>query len=173
VRVGGLLTTLRETRTRRGQRMGFATLEDLEGSFELVIFSEPFNQHLALLRTAIDGGEDGDGPVPLLITGSLESGDPPKILVRDILRLADAEEVLAARLQIALVEADVTHDRMLALKRVLGSHAGECEVLVHVTIPGESTTVLSLGDARGVKATDELCREVDTLFGRPVSEACV
>ncbi|MEE2665265.1 MAG: DNA polymerase III subunit alpha [Myxococcota bacterium] len=170
VRIGGLLTGLRETRTRRGQRMGFGTLEDLEGSFELVIFSEPFNQHLDLLRTAAEGSE---GPVPLLITGTLESGDPPKILVRDILRLADAEEVLAVRLQIALLEADVTRDRMLALKRVLGSHAGECEVVVHVTIPGESTTVLSLGDHRGVEASEELCREVDSLFGRPVAEACL
>ena len=150
--------------------MGFGTLEDLEGSFELVIFSEPFNQHLDLLRTAAEGSE---GPVPLLVTGTLESGDPPKILVRDILRLADAEEVLAVRLQIALLEADVTRDRMLALKRVLGSHAGECEVVVHVTIPGESTTVLSLGDHRGVEASEELCREVDSLFGRPVAEACL
>jgi DNA polymerase-3 subunit alpha len=173
VRVGGLLTQLRETRTKRGQRMGFGTLEDLEGSFELVIFSEPFNQHVALLKLAADGGEEGEGPVPLLIKGSLEAGDPPKILVRDILRLADAEEVLAARLEIALVEADVTRDRMVALRRVLGAHAGECEVVVHLTIPGESTTVLSMGEARGVKASDELCREVDSLFGRPVAEARV
>jgi len=173
VRIGGLLTGLRETRTKRGQRMGFGQLEDLEGSFELVIFSEPFNMHVALLKDAISGGEDGDGPIPLLMTGSLEAGDPPKILVRDILRLSDAEEVLAAQLQIKLLENDVTHDRMVALKRVLKAHSGECEVVVHLTIPGESTTVLSMGDARGVKATDELCREVDTLFGRPVSEACV
>ena len=39
VRIGGLLTAMRETRTKRGKRMAFATLEDLEGSFELVIFS--------------------------------------------------------------------------------------------------------------------------------------
>ena len=32
-RAGGLLTGLRETRTKRGQRMGFGQLEDLEGGF--------------------------------------------------------------------------------------------------------------------------------------------
>jgi len=170
VRVGGLLTGLRETRTKRGQRMGFGTLEDLEGAFDLVIFSEPFTQHLGLLQEAQEAAE---GPVPLLVSGSLESGETPKILVRDILRLADAEEVLAAKLRIALLEADVTRDRMVALKRVLGSHGGESEVVVQLTIPGESTTVLSLGDTRGVKASDALCREVDSLFGRPVSEACL
>ena len=150
--------------------MGFGTLEDLEGSFDLVIFSEPFTQHVALLQEAQAAEE---GPVPLIVSGSLESGETPKILVRDILRLADAEEVLAAKLRIALLEADVTRDRMIALKRVLGAHGGESEVVVQLTIPGESTTVLSLGDARGVKASDVLCREVDSLFGRPVSEACL
>ena len=42
VRVGGLITSLRETRTRRGQTMAFGTLEDLEGSFDLVIFADPY-----------------------------------------------------------------------------------------------------------------------------------
>ena len=170
VRAGGLLTGLRETRTKRGQRMGFGTLEDLEGSFDLVIFSEPFTQHVGLLQEA---QQAEDGPVPLLVTGSLESGETPKILVRDVMRLTDAEEVLAAKLRIALLEADVTRDRMLALKKVLGSHGGESEVVVHLTIPGESTTAISLGETRGVKANDALCREIDSLFGRPVSEACL
>ena len=173
VRIGGLLTSLRETRTKRGQRMGFGTLEDLEGSFDLVIFSDPYLQHLALLQSASAGGEEDTGPIPLLVRGSLEAGDTPKILVREVLRLADAEEALAARLRIDLSESEVTRDRMLALKRILRANAGDCEVVLQVTIPGESTTVLSLGDGRGVKASDELCREVDTLFGRPVSETIV
>ena len=39
MRAGGILTGLRETRTRRGALMAFGTLEDLEGSFDLVIFA--------------------------------------------------------------------------------------------------------------------------------------
>ena len=53
--------------------MGFGQLEDLEGSFELVIFSEPFEQHVELLRMAKDGGgaEGEVGPIPLVIHGTL------------------------------------------------------------------------------------------------------
>ena len=40
------------------------------------------------------------------------------------------------RQRIAVIETDVTRDRMLALRDVLRSHAGDCEVVVHVTIPG-------------------------------------
>jgi DNA polymerase-3 subunit alpha len=169
VRIGGLLTGLRETRTKRGQRMGFGTLEDLEGSFELVIFSEPFNEHVETLRGAAAGG-DGQGPTPLLVFGTLEEGDPPKVLVRDIMRLDEAEQRLTAHLRIRVVEPDVTSDRMVALRRVLGAHPGDCPVFVHVTIPGESETVLSVGGLRGVDPSEALQRDVNALFGRPVTE---
>ena len=171
VRIGGLLTSLRETRTKRGARMGFGQLEDLEGSFELVIFSDPFNLHFDLLKQAADGGDDETGPIPLVMSGTLEAGEPPKLLVRDVMKLAAAEESLASRLRIAVLESDVTRDRMQALKGVLGEFGGDCEVVVHLTIPGESVTVMSLGDGRGVRVCDELCRAVDALFGRPVAES--
>ena len=65
---------------------------------------------------------------------------------------------------------DVTRDRLIALKRLLGSHLGDCGVYLHITIPGESETVLGVGGIRGVTPSSELCREVDRLFGRRVTE---
>ncbi len=172
VRVGGLLTSLRETRTKRGQRMGFGQLEDLEGSFELVIFSEPFEQHVALLRAAKDetSAEGTRGPIPLVVHGTLEEGEPPKILVRDVTPLDQAEEKLSASLRVRVQSPDVTRDRLIAFRRLLGSHAGDCGVYLHITIPGESETVLGVGGIRGVAPSVELCREVDRLFGKPVTE---
>ncbi len=169
VMVGGLLAGLRETRTKRGQRMGFATLEDLEGAFELVIFSDPYNMHVETLREASDGGGEG-GPLPLLISGTLEMGDPPKILVRDVLKLTEAQQRLTQRLRVRVLEPDVDRDRMLALREVLRSHQGDCSVYLHITIPGESETVLQIGGIRGVDPSDVLLKDVDALFGRPVTE---
>jgi DNA polymerase-3 subunit alpha len=169
VRVGGLLVGLRETRTRHGKRMGFGTLEDLEGSFDLVIFSEPFDRHTELLARA-KSADDGAGPVPLLITGKLEAGDPPKILVRDLMPLADAEQKLVTALRVRLKEEELSRDRLLALKGVLQAHRGDCSVFVHITIPGESETVLAVGGIRGVDPSDGLRRELDGLFGRAVAE---
>jgi DNA polymerase-3 subunit alpha len=175
IRAGGLLTDLRETRTKRGKRMGFGTLEDLEGSFELVIFSEPYEQHVSLLRAAKDETEPSGerGPIPLIVHGTLEEGDPAKILVRDVTRLDQAEEKLAASLRVRVQSPDVTRDRLITLKRILGSHSGDCGVYLHITIPGESETVLGIGGIRGVSPSVELCREVDRLFGRPVTERSI
>jgi DNA polymerase-3 subunit alpha len=175
VRVGGLLTGLRETRTKRGLRMGFGQLEDLEGGFELVIFSEPYEQNVDLLRQAKDemSASGERGPIPLIVHGTLEGGDPAKILVRDVTLLSDAEEKLSASFRVRVQSPEVTRDRLIALKSLLKSHAGDCGVYLHITIPGESETVLGVGGIRGVSPSVELCREVDRLFGRVVTERAV
>jgi hypothetical protein len=58
---------------------------------------------------------------------------------------------------------------MVALHRMLQAHPGDCSVFVHVAIPGESETVLSVGGLRGVEPTDDLRSDVDALVGRPVT----
>ncbi len=166
VRVGGILTGLRQTRTRRGALMAFGSLEDLEGSFDLVIFAEPFAQYAALLRPA----EAGEGPRPLLVTGTLEGGDPPRILVREVLELERAEERLSRELRVRVLADEATRDRLEALRAVLSGRPGDCAVALHLVIPGESETVLALSALPGVRANGELCRAVDGLFGRRVAE---
>ncbi len=170
VRIGGLLGGLRETRTKRGKRMGFGTLEDLEGVFDLVIFSDPYNLYFDLLRAAESGGDLGEGPIPLLVSGTLEESDPPKVLVREVMRLDEGQQRLTTYLRLRVLESEVSRDRMNALKGVLRSHPGDCEVFVHITIPGESETIVSVGGPHGVEGSEDLLRDVDALFGRPVSE---
>ncbi len=166
VRAGGVLTAYRETRTRRGLTMAFATLEDLEGSFELVIFPDTWTTSREVLIKAKEGG----ATVPLVAEGTLESADPARMLVRRLFALADAASHLAVRVHIAVRAEEATRDRLLALRSLLKAHAGDCSVVVHLRIPGESETVLGLGDSSGVDATPALLREIDGLFGRPVAE---
>jgi len=148
--------------------MAFATLEDLEGSFDLVVFAEPFAQYGSLLKRAMSA-EGEEGPTPLLIAGTLEAGDPPKILVRDVLELSRADERLASRLQLRVTEAEASKDRLVALKQVLGKHPGDCRVALHLVIPDESETVIAL-PGLGVRPGDALREELVGLFGRDVSE---
>jgi DNA polymerase-3 subunit alpha len=169
VRIAGLLTALRETRTRRGDTMAFATLEDLEGAFDLVIFAEPYGRLRPLLKEA-QAPAPGQGPLPLLASGTLEAGEPPKLLVRDVFKLAEAAERLSAQLRIRVFHHEASRDRLLALRRVLEGHKGDCAVLLHLVIPGESETVLGLPSSRGVEPSEALLRAVDGLFGRPVAD---
>ncbi|MEM7411032.1 MAG: DNA polymerase III subunit alpha [Myxococcota bacterium] len=172
IRAGGLITSFRETRTRRGSLMAFATLEDLEGAFDLVVFAEPYAQYGSLLKQAqqADGEE---GPIPLLVSGKLEAGDPPKILVREVFELERAEERLARELAVRIGAEEATPDRLVALRERLERSPGDCAVRVHLVIPDESETILHVSSLRGVRPDGELRRDVDALFGRVVTEVRV
>jgi len=172
VRAGGLVTSLREMRTRRGERMAFATLEDMEGSFELVIFADAFARLAKLFERGLQAGE-GEIPEPILVSGTLEAGDSAKILVRDAMELASAEERLSTQLHLRVVAGELSRDRLEALANLLAANKGDCAVVLHMTIPGESETVLALPDSRAVSPSDELLAQVDGLFGRPVTELTV
>jgi DNA polymerase-3 subunit alpha len=165
---GGLIGSLRETRTRRGALMAFATLEDMSGVFDLVVFSEPFAQYGSLLRSAA-ADDSGEGPKPLLVTGTLEAGEPPKILVRTVVDLDRAEEKLSTQMRVRLTAEEATRDHLTALKGVLERHPGECEVVLQILIPGESETCLLL-PGLGVRPNDDLRNDVNGLFGRIVTE---
>ncbi len=169
VRAGGLLTSLRETRTRRGAQMAFGTLEDLEGSFDLVVFSEPYLQYGSLLKESL-AENLASGPTPLLVSGTLEPGDTPKILVREVIALDRAEEQLSTEFRVCIHVDEASRDRLTALRGILERQPGDCAVVLHLVIEGESETVLSLSSLRGVRPNRALCQEVDALFGRGVAE---
>jgi hypothetical protein len=106
----------------------------------------------------------------LVAEGTLESADPARLLVRRLFTLASAAEHLAVRVHITVRVEEATRDRLLALRSLLAQQTGECSVVLHLRIPGESETVLALDPARGVDATPGLLRAIDALFGRPVTE---
>ena len=108
--------------------------------------------------------------MPILVQGNLEEGENPKILVNQVVKLADAERNFSSELRIRIHDGEVTRDRMTALRDVLCRHLGDCRVFLHITIRGESETVLAVEGVRGVDANEELRRDVDALFGRPVAE---
>lgn len=152
--------------------MAFATLEDLEGSIELVIFPGVWGLLSGLIRRA--GVQDlSAGVVPLLVTGKLDlARDPesPKILVSDAMELASAEARLSKSLHIRVSAEDLTHHRMLALQKLLRGAKGDCNVALHIVIPGETETILALPPALRVQPSEALLYDVDSLFGKSVTE---
>ena len=72
VTVAGLITKFRTIRTKKGDPMGFATIEDLEGVLELVLFPRTWDQYGKLIKN----------DVVISAVGKLDmSQDSPKILV--------------------------------------------------------------------------------------------
>ena len=85
--VAGMITNIRTTQTKKGDQMGFCTLEDINGIMDLVIFPKPWEKYRGLIRKDVVVSAKGR-------VDTQREGEP-KILVSEIkeLKPASNEEI--------------------------------------------------------------------------------
>lgn len=182
VRIVGVTSALRARTTKSGRLMGFATIEDLTGSIEVICFSgarrggppgRPGRQE----RT---GGFDTWQPLlesdqPLLISGTVqfnsrdEENPIPELIADDVIPLAEIRAQRARALTLTLTPEIATEEALLRARELLVAHPGSLPVEVNVVLPGETVTKIRL---RGVEVTpaDDLQERLNLLFGQSVVE---
>jgi DNA polymerase III subunit alpha len=163
VTVGGMIAECKRIRTKNGDPMMFATLDDLEGQVEMLVFNSAYAANadkvdvdrIVLVRGRVDHKEAGETK---LIAQEVEPFEPSP---EEVLRAAEAAaaEPVVSRLTLH-VSPGVPDSFLEELKEVVGHHRGEHELLLAV---GERR--LLLGTDWRVSA-DSACRaELSGLAG--------
>ncbi len=156
--LGGLLSGLRTQKTRRGDLMARARLEDLSGSINTVFFPESYENSAGLLR-----GED-----PLLLKGTLSGdGELVELQVEEAIRLEDAWGRRTTRLALRVESDAVTPDRLRSLRSILDLVPGPVPVGLELTLPSGAEAVFDLRSHR-VAVSSDLVGQIDELFEKPV-----
>ncbi len=156
VRVCGIVAGKKELMTKKGDRMAFLTLEDLSGFVEVVAFPEVYAASADLL------GEEE----PLMVTGELDVGEENcKLLASHIGLLKDAREKSTDMVHFRLNAVGLEDQQLRALKELVQRHRGKCRVRLHLTVPGQSETVVSLPENLRVAPTDEMMDAAEEIFG--------
>ncbi len=177
VRVAGLVREVRRVVTRKGQIMAYATLEDLTGTVDVVLFPRVFEQTRLLFepdKVLVVQGKVDARAGSTRATGASGSPVEPEIeaevetasVVADMAWLWDDPEcVPAARRQLVHVRIPST-DAALAerLEAVLARHPGGDEVVLHVVVG--SREVIVNADRYHVLAGPALVAEIDDLVGQ-------
>ena len=77
VRVAGLVTRFHSHQTKSGKTMGFATIEDLQGNIELVIFPKVWQSQHTILEIGklilVDGRVDAEGTEPKVLVDRIST----------------------------------------------------------------------------------------------------
>ena len=77
VRVAGLIVRIRNHQSKAGKPMGFVTLEDLQGTIELVVFPRTWAQYAEIIRydtiVLVDGKVDSAGAEPKVLVDSIST----------------------------------------------------------------------------------------------------
>lgn len=155
--LGGIVNRMRETLTRKGDRMAFVTFEDLKGTVEVIVFSDLFAKVSDLLHTE----------EPLILKGNLEaSEDGVKIIATDILPLTEAHKRETKKVHIAINRNRTSQEDLVKVKHVLNKHRGTCSAYLYFKdqMSGSSST-MALDDSIRLAPTDELVKELEGLLG--------
>jgi DNA polymerase-3 subunit alpha len=172
---GGIISATKRIKTKKGDWMMFATLEDLSASVEMVIFGDTLTEceaalepdTVVLVKAKVDHKDPGR---TCLVVNSVERFAP----TADEIAFADAEAAKAPlmtpasafrlRLDAAVLKATVIGE----LRDVLASFPGESEVVIELAT-SQGPRRLRLGDSFKVTRQDAgLHAELDRLLGAAI-----
>jgi DNA polymerase-3 subunit alpha len=168
ITAGGIITAARKLKTRSGNMMMFATLDDLEGSVELIFFGNTLDEyeHIAQVdQIVLIRGRVGNDDRGLTIKVQTCEQFQPSVQEVEEARAAAAvvakgPEALTLVLDAARLPASIIEE----LKHVFGNHTGEADVVLDVrTSQGPRT--LRLGQDFRVDPTPSLRAELARILG--------
>jgi DNA polymerase-3 subunit alpha len=171
VTVGGIVAKSAKVRTRAGEPMIRAVLEDTEGSCDLLVFPRGVEK--------IGEGLDADRIV--LVKGRLDLKDSGRatVLVSSVKDFAPSQEEIRAADEAAVeaapegfdleIDEAMIHSGLVSdLKDLLANHPGSTPVTLRVT-GGSSQRLIQLGDDLRVSSGPGLRAELESLLGSDVA----
>jgi len=175
VTVGGIITQAKRIPTKKGGKMMFATLDDLEGAVEILVFEK--------CLTAWTEGELGVDCV-VMVRGRVDHKEPGKtcVVVDKIEPFAPTEDEIAAAKAKAIAAAEPPKPFRVAfdaaklpasvvdeLKGLLSGFPGEAEVVLDVRT-SSGPRRLRLGSSYRVAPSPGLRAELEQLLGPAMGE---
>ncbi len=153
VNVAGLPVSLRPLRTKRGERWGILTLQDMTGVMELLVFSKVFAEKEHVLK----------GAGPLLVRGRVSAEDSGLRLIVSDVRPLDAAVDPPRPLCLRIDSAALDNGTMEELDRLFQSRRGSSSVAFEiVTAEG---AVAWIDSNRRVRDDQELRERVRSICG--------
>jgi DNA polymerase III subunit alpha len=166
VTVGGIVTQCKKIRSRAGTDLTFATLDDLEGTVELLVFEAAVEKlgapleadQIVLVRGRVDHKE---GERTTVVAQSIElfRPDPEEV---ERARRAAVEAARPKNLHLQVSDERRSPELLSDLKHVLAAFPGTAEVVVML-----GQTRIKLGDGYRVEPSLGLRAELEQLLGAP------
>ena len=122
--VAGIISDRKIHLGKRGQRVGFLTLEDLTGAMEAIVFDDKIRAR----------GDDLVQGNMIMVSGtiSIRKEDSPKIRVNDFIDMEASIEKMAGGMELSVDHESFTHDGLDILTGILDSSPGDVPVSIVV-----------------------------------------
>ena len=156
-RVGGLIAAVQNgTSKKSGKPYSMVTLEDLEGSVQLLCMNESYDRYRDLL---VPGKA-------ILVIGEVSIGDEkPKIFPQEIMPLEEAPRRFTKQVHLRLYTAQLTPERLDSVSQLVATHPGKCPLFLCFSRPAGEMVFVETHERFCVTPCLQLQQAADELFG--------
>ncbi|PIE67299.1 MAG: DNA polymerase III subunit alpha [Deltaproteobacteria bacterium] len=156
VRIGGTIADAKVIRTRKDELMGFATVEDLNGSVEVVVFPSVYSDCADLLTA----------DQPVLVQGQTQvEENGVKILADTVIPMEQAEETWTVEVRLMVDSATADRDTLRRVHQALIRYPGTCKGYLHICMDDDAQAVVTMDEDLRIRYCDAMTREVNAIFG--------
>jgi DNA polymerase-3 subunit alpha len=156
-RIGGLIAAVQHGFSKKsGKPYSMVTLEDLEGSVQVLVMNENYDKFRPLLEVN----------KAILVVGEVNTGDDkPKIFPQEIMPLEDAPKKYTKQVHLRLHTAHLKPDQLSAVTELVAAHPGKCPLLLCFLRPGGEVVFMDTNERFSVTPSLKLQQEADARFG--------
>jgi DNA polymerase-3 subunit alpha len=155
-RIGGMISAVTHGFSKKsGKPYSMVTLEDLEGSVQLLVMND-YDKFRPLLETN----------KAILVVGEVSTGeDKPKIFPQEIMPLTDAPKKYTKQVHLRLHTAHLQPEDLTKVQELVATHAGKCPLFLCFMRPEGATVFVGTHEKFGVTPSLELERAANKIFG--------
>jgi DNA polymerase-3 subunit alpha len=155
-RIGGMIAAATHGFSKKsGKPYSMVTLEDLEGSVQLLVMTD-YDKFRPLL----------EANKAILVIGEVSTGeDKPKIFPQEIMPLEDAPRKYTKQVHLRLHAAHLQPADMEAAREIIAANPGKCPLLLCFMQPTGGTVFMDTNERFGVAPSLKLQQAVDARFG--------
>jgi len=156
-RIGGLIAAVQHSISKKsGKPYSMVTLEDLEGSVQILCMNENYDKYRELLVEN----------KAILVIGEVNTGDDrPKIFPQEIMPLEDAPKKFTKQVHLRLHTAHVKPEDLDGIREIVAANPGKCPLLLCFMQPGGGIVFMDTNERFAVTPSLKLQHEADARFG--------
>ena len=156
-RVGGLITAVQRGISRRTNKpYAIATVEDLNGSFQVLCMNENYDKYQSLLEV---------NKTALIIGEANNSENTPKIFPQEIIALEEAPAKFTGQVHFRLNSHELGPEKMDHIHGLATSHPGRCPLYLCFKQQDGRLVFIETSEQLFVRPSEQLRNEVNEMLG--------
>ncbi len=156
-RIGGLISAVQSGMSKKsGKPYAMVTLEDLQGTFTMLVMNENHDKYRHLLESNR----------ALLIVGEVNNEDsPPKVFPTEIMPLEDAPKKYTRQVHLHLDAAHLDQARLRQIFDLVQRYPGKCPLFLRIRQPRGEQVYIETHDRYFTAPSREFEKAVNDLLG--------